>query len=275
MSPAGPSVRRTWRTLYRALVWRSRREGLAPLAFPLGIFVLVVGISSLLTTLVDGTGIDSATALADYTRQLGAISDVPGLRLQLLIIPGIAALVLTLGGAFTARTLVGTESGRGSLEALIAAGYEPRELATTILVFTCTIVAGLWVAIELLCGVWLVAGTVFYGVHVDLSPTYLGLLVLMPLLIGGSGSSLAVTLSLLWPQLAQQGRLGIGSNGSVATVIASMPGVAALLFPLFATVSTTTVAVLLAACAIAAVMLVSTTTTLVAAGFRATDVLET
>lgn len=277
MIPTGRAVgaRRSWQTLYRALVWRSLREGLGPLAFPIGLFVLVVVLASLLTVLVGNTGINSAAALAGYTAHIGATADVGELRLHLLIAPGIAAIMSALGGALTARTLVGTEAGRGSLEALIAAGYDPRALATTILAFTCTVVAGLWAAIELLAGAWLVAETVFYGAGVTLSPTYLGLLILMPLLIGWAGTSLAVTLSLLWPQLAQQGRLGIGSNGSIASVVASAPGVAALLFPLFLASSTTTTAALLAGCAITVVLLIGMTTTLVAAGFRATDVLET
>lgn len=277
MSPGGRPVgaRGRWPTLYRALLWRSRREGLAPLAFPVGLFAVVVVIFSLLTALAGDTSLISAAALADYTHRLGATTDAVQPGIHLLTAPGIAAIMLTLGGALTARTLVGSEAGRGALEALIAAGYNSRALASAVLAFTCTIVAGIWVAIEALAVAWLVADAAVHDAHLDVSPTYLGLLILAPLLSGWAGTSLAVTVSLLWPQLAQQGRLGISSNGSIASVVASLPGVAVLLLPLFINSSTTTVAALLAACAIGVVLLLNMTTTLVAAGFRPTDVLET
>lgn len=264
-----------WLMLYRGLLWRSRHEGLAPLAFPVGLFAAIAALSTIPGELASMDSVNSAAALAGYDDRLAAVTDVSQLRLSLLLAPGTAAIVLTLGGALTARTLVGTETGRGSLEALLAAGYTAQTLANAILAFTCTTVAGLWLAIEVLVGVWLGAGTAFYGASLSLSPMYVGILLLVPLLAGLVGAALAVILSLLWPKLAQQGGVGIGSNGNITSVVAMLPAVGALLVPLLTQSSTnTTVAGLLAACAIGGVVLAGLTTTLVTIGFRPTDVLE-
>lgn len=265
----------SWLMLYRALLWRSRQEGLRPLAFPLGLFAFVAAISTLLTALASKASINSAAQLAGYGHHLGVTTDSAELRILLMIAPGMAAILLTLGGTLTARTLVGTETSHGSLEALLAAGYTAQTLANAILAFSCTIVAGLWGAIEFLCGGWLGAAIIFHGAHLHLSPIYLSLLVLVPLLAGFVGTGLAVILSLLWPKLAQQGGLGIGSTGNIASVIAMLPGAGALLVPLLAQSATTdTIAGLLAGCGIGAVVLLGLTTTLVTVGFRPADVLE-
>ncbi len=233
MTASAPVAGRpSWHTLVAALAWRTRREGLRYLLFPVIPFVLVMAINVVLPIVTGSGQLNGAASLASFARRFGADTDAAAVGAVLLIGPGMVAVCCSLAGGITVRTLVGAEASRGGLEAILAAAADARSLVKAVLVFAFGLVTAVWAALEVLAVACLAIVAVVHHAQLTITAPYVALLGALPLITAWCGTALSAALTLLVPRLAQQGQMGFAGGSNLASGIALLPGLAVLLLVL-------------------------------------------
>jgi hypothetical protein len=201
------------RVLIGALAWRTRREGLVFLLAPFVPFAVISG--GLITlAVVDSAAINGRDTFTTVASRYGASADAVSIGVALVIVPGMIAVFTAAAAGLVIRNVVGSEAGRGSIEALLAAPYRPRSIVVALLGYIGSLATMFWAGMTALGALGLVVVTDASGGHLRLSGTYALLVLALPLLAAWAGTALSLLVSLLYPRLTQPGQLSIAVNGS-------------------------------------------------------------
>ncbi|AEJ39641.1 hypothetical protein TPY_1457 [Sulfobacillus acidophilus TPY] len=206
---------RQWREQSRRLVW-----------MPVG-FALVLGAITVLAFSVPGVltpltrrALDTAMTLY-FHRIHGAVA--LGLAFLVFQSPYFIALFASLTGSQIAQASIGGEWVRGGFELLLSAPYRPQVLYVAFLVsdLLLTIWGFVWLAAVSL-GVSL-GVLVAMGVHlVSLPRQYFVMALVLPLPIALFANLIALTLTFMFPKLAQ---IRAGGTANVIQTLAILPAV--------------------------------------------------
>ncbi|KJK57433.1 hypothetical protein [Saccharothrix sp. ST-888] len=218
------------RVLAGALLWRMRRERLRNLATVFLPFVLTIASTVVLPLVSDDRGVNGAADSARLGLRYGATGDTIAAGLLLVLVPGVLAMHGTIGAGLAVRNVIGAEAGVGALEAMLAAPYNPADIAGGLLGYVLVVTTGQWMVMSAIGAAAMAIATRLH--HDSLAPTggYLALALGLPLLASWAGAALALLLNLLFPRLAQPGQGGLaGNGGGLVTVVALLPGFGVLL----------------------------------------------
>ncbi len=213
--------------LIRALAWRTRREGLRYLGLTFVPFIFATA-ALLAPALITGSAVNGASTLARVAVRYGATSDAVQVGIAIVLVPGLIAVFTAVAVGLSVRNLVGSETSRGGIEALLAAPYGPGTIAAALLMYTGGMSVAYWAGMTSLSALGLVVLTVGRGSTLSLSVTYLTLAVTLPLLAGWAATGLSLLVALLHPRLTQPGQLGVLASGSLGGGVGLLPALGVL-----------------------------------------------
>jgi hypothetical protein len=214
------------RSLINALAWRTRQEGLRYVSLAFVPFILSSGLA-VTVALVDGSGINGQSGLRAVTTRYGSGSDSIAVGVALVIVPGLLALFSSAAVSMVVRNMVGSEVGRGGLEALLGGPFRPQTIAVALLGYAGGLAVLFWAGMTGLAVVGFIAITLGTHGSLTLSAAYLLLVLILPLLAAVAGTGLSLLVSLLNPRLTRPGQFGIAvSGGSLSGAAALLPALA-------------------------------------------------
>lgn len=260
------------RVLLGALLWRAKQEGLRYLLA--GFVPYLIAMCALLVPVVLGASINGGATFAGYAARYGAHADSVVIGEILIEGPGLVALCGAIAVGLVVRNLVGSEASRGGIEALLAGPYRPGAIMTALLSYVAGLAIVYWAGMTILTGAVLAVIDHTSGAALSLSPGYLSLVLILPLLAAWDASSMSLLVNLLYPRLAQTGSIGLNmGGGGLATGAALLP--ALVVFVIF-TIWTPHVApaLLLAIAGSATAAIAIASTVIVTYRFRPDAVLE-
>ena len=214
----------TTASLYRALIWRARREGYALIfAYPL------------LTTVIVGAAMVFAAhdpSLANVpavpvSGQFGVTTHDARMALAVASAPMLLMLGTALGGGRCVQSLVGAEATNGAVELWLADGLDAADVVRAVWYAIATAVGAIWAATTVLVCAALGAVALLLGTGVHPTASYAALLLLAPLVLALAGTLMAVGLAFARPRLVQASERGIArGTGNVVGTLAAAPGFA-------------------------------------------------
>lgn len=262
------------RLLAGSLWWRTRQEGLRNLLAAFLPFAAVIGLTGGLS-LANTHAINGRAAFAAFAVRYGASTDAVSIGIALLMWPGLVAMFASLAVAGMVRNIVGAETTRGSVEALLALPFTPRTIAAGLVLYAGALATLFWVGMVGVAGAALAILLHATGARLALSGTYTAMALALPLLAAWASAALALLVNLLYPRLAQMGGYGLQMGGQgIGGLPAMLPALGVLFMFLFGTAHRHPAAALaLAGVAVAAITAIGLVA--IARGFRPESVLAT
>ena len=273
LADSGSDFGGTPAVLISALAWRARREGLRYLFVGFAPFVVALGLTVVLSTLVGGS-VNGARTFARFASSYGARAGDVGLGIVLLLLPGVKALCSAIAVGLVVRNLIGSEASRGGIEALLAGPYRAGSIVVALLGYIGSLAVLYWAGMTALGAVVLVIVVWTSGATLSLTVAYLLLVLILPLLAAWCATGLSLLVNLLYPRLAQPGNYGLNMGGGGLGGGAAMLPALGVFFMFTFLAPHVGPAQLLAICGGATAVIAIGSTVLVARRFRPEAVLE-
>ncbi len=218
MSATGPSRH----TLYRALVLRARREGFAAIfGYPLsltGFLVLIMGFAAFRPDLANVPTLPPGGVLGLQVTDLR-------MAFGLLAAPAVLVVGTAIGAGRSVQSLVGAGATSGEFETWLGSGLTLRDIVEAVLGLVATALLAIWTVASALVVASLLAVRAVLDPTAHLPALYWVLLLAVPLLLGLSGTSLAVALAFARPQLLHPAERGmVHGTGNAVGSAAVLPG---------------------------------------------------